>query len=124
MTEKSFFCPSCHSPMVKLSVLAGGEASCDGCGWKGDNKQLLGHEFDSGFTNPEEILKAFANDVKMLLARNGVGVELGRLILKWGFVQTVDAATLTRYMIAVARGIASAVMEERRTQEKERLHAS
>jgi hypothetical protein len=111
--------------MVTLSALAGGEAKCEAsCGWRGRNEDLIGYHFESGFANPEEILKSFAQDIKMLLAREGVGIKLGQLIIKWGFVTTVDVPTLSRYIGAVARGIAAAVLEERRQIEKEKQHVS
>lgn len=110
--------------MVKFSALTGGEASCEACGWRGTNSQLLGYTFDSGFANPEEILKNFAQDIKMVLVRNGIAIELGRLLLKWGFATKLDPPTLTRYLMAVAQGMASAVLEERRVQEKEQAHVS
>jgi hypothetical protein len=117
--ESSYFCPKCQSPLVTLSALTGGQAHCEKCHWSGDNRELLGYHFESGFDNPEEILKAFAHDIKMLMARGGVAVEIGQLIIKWGFVTKMDVPTLSRYVAAIARGIAGAVLEERRTIEKE-----
>jgi hypothetical protein len=122
--DKSYFCPKCQSPHVNLSVLAGGEAACQACTWKGPNTELLGYEFESGFNNAEEVIVAFAKDIKLLLAREGVGLKLGQLIIKWGFVTNIDVPTLSRYVGAVARGIAVAVLEERRSIEKEKQSVS
>jgi hypothetical protein len=122
--QTSYFCPACHSPVVNLSSLAGGEASCGGCSWKGRNEDLLGHSFESGFENEEAIVSAFVRDIKLLLAREGVGMKIGQLILKWGFVTTIDVPTLSRYVGAVARGITVSILEERRTIEKEKQHVS
>lgn len=124
LKDKSFFCPTCQSPLVTASVLAGGDASCEACKWKGPNTELLGYKFESGFDSPEAILRAFAQDVKMLMAKNGTGIEIGRLIIKWGLVSKMDVPTLSRYVGAVARGIASAVLEERRAIEKENQSVS
>lgn len=117
--ESSYFCPKCQSPLVTLSVLSGGNAKCGACSWEGNNRELLGYHFDSGFDNPEAILKTFAHDIKMLMARGGMGVAIGQLIVKWGFVNKMTVPILSRYMAAVARGIASAVLEERKNIELE-----
>ena len=124
LKDKSYFCPHCQSPMVSVSALAGGVASCGACQWEGPNTELLGYKFESGFDSPEAILYAFAKDIKMLLAKNGTAVAIGELIIKWGLVSTMDVPTLSRYVGAVARGIASAVLEERRSIEKEKQNVS
>jgi hypothetical protein len=117
--EASYFCPKCQSPLVTLSVLTGGRAHCEKCEWSGDNRDLIGYQFQSGFDNPDEILRAFAHDIKMLMARGGMAVEIGQLIIKWGFVTKMTVPILSRYVAAIARGIASAVLEERMKIEKE-----
>lgn len=122
--ETSYFCPKCQSPLVTVSALVGGEATCEACSWKGPSQELLGYQFTSGFNNAEEVIQAFGRDIRMLLARNGVGLELGKLIIKWGFAPSIDVPTLSRYVGAVARGIAVSVLEERRAIEKEKQGVS
>ncbi len=122
--DKSYFCPSCNSPLVNLSALAGGEASCQACTWKGANTELLGYEFSSGFGNAEEILGAFSRDIRLLMAQNEFGLKVGQLIIKWGLVQNIDVPTLSRYVGNVARAIAVSVLETRRDIEKEKQSVS
>lgn len=126
MTQKttSYFCPKCQSPLINVSSLAGGEASCSACAWSGKKEELIGYQYETGFDNAEGVIAAFSRDIKMLLARDGTGVKLGELILKWGFVETVDVPTLSRFLGAAARGIATAILEERRTIEKEKQSVS
>lgn len=124
LKDKSYFCPQCQSPLVTVSALAGGDASCGACTWKGAKEELLGYKFESGFDNPEAVLKSFANDIRNLLAKNGTAVAIGQLIIKWGFVTTMDVPTLSRYVGAIARGIASAVLEERKAIEQEKKNVS
>jgi len=121
---KSYFCPSCNSPLVNLPALAGGEASCQKCTWKGPNTELLGYEFKTGFDNAEEILHAFARDIRLLMAQNESGLKMGQLIIKWGLVQNVDVPTLSRYVGNVARAIAVSVLETRKDIEKEKQSVS
>ena len=122
--ETSYFCPKCQSPLVTFSNLSGGDASCQACNWKGPNNELLGYQFESGFSNADEVVAAFAKDIKLLLAREGVGLKIGQLIIKWGFVTSIDVPTLSRYVAAVAKGMALAVLEERRAIEKEKQSVS
>ena len=96
----------------------------DACGWKGRTEELLGYHFDSGFASSEAILQAFARDINLLLRKSNLALELGRLLLKWGFVTKVDARTLTRYVAAFARGVLVAVLEEREKIAKEDAHAA
>jgi hypothetical protein len=60
----------------------------------------------------------------MLLARDGVGIKIGQLIVKWGFIDTVDVPTLSRFVAAAARGIAVGILEERQAMEKEKQSVS
>lgn len=124
MTDKSHFCPKCQSPLIVASALVGGNAACEACGWIGPTTELLSYVFKSGFDSPDEVLAAFARDIKNLLAANGTAVAIGQLIIKWGFVTKMDVPTLSRYVSAIARGIASAVLEERRAMEKEKQNVS
>lgn len=128
MPEKAtaYFCPSCQSATVNTSVIEGGSANCSSCGWRGDNKELLGYQFEHDFSNPEAVFHSFVRDIRHLLAANGTGVSLGQMLIKWGFVSQKDmnVKTLSRYVGACARGIVSAVFEERRRIEKERVSVS
>jgi len=122
--ETSYFCPSCNSPAVNLSALLGGEANCGACSWKGRNEELLGYSFESGFGSEQEIVDAFVRDIKLLIAREGLGLKIGQLIVKWGFVTSVDVPTLSRYVGAIARGVTLSILKERYDIEKEKQHVS
>jgi hypothetical protein len=124
-TNEAKFCPKCGSAYVDYSALTGGKAACnlEGCGWSGSSEELLA----APFTAPEggstdEIFNAFVHDVKDVLAR-GVGTELARLLLRWGFIMSHDPKEqrkqLAQYLEAMAQGAVARVIHTRVQLEKE-----
>lgn len=121
--DSVLFCSKCLSPTIDASVLAGGGASCRTCGWKGPREECLTKNINHQFASQEEIFREFSRDVQLLVAEFGA-VPIGRMLRKWGFMVDgpdgkPDTKILTRYVRAIARGIAEAIVKERELIEKE-----
>lgn len=117
------FCPTCITATVDVSSLIGGGAACRSCGWKGTREECLTKTLQHQFSSQEEIFREFSRDVQVLVAEFGA-VAIGRMLRKWGFMQDgsdgkPDAKILTRYVRAIARGIANEIVKEREAIEKE-----
>lgn len=103
-------CPKCmNSQHVDIQMVAG-TASCGECGWTGLEKELVATLGESP-ADAELLLKTFVKEVQVVLAQN-LSLPLGRLLLKFGFIQKDDPRTLTRYLVAVVRGVMSAIVTE------------
>lgn len=121
--DSVLFCPQCMSATIDASSLIGGGASCRACLWKGKKEDCIHKSINHQFTSQEEIFRAFSRDVQLLVAEFGA-VPIGRMLRKWGFLTDgpdgkPDATILTRYVRAIARGIASEIVKEREAIEKE-----
>jgi hypothetical protein len=125
-TDKGSFCPACGSAQIESSEL-GGPAKCLTCTWSGPSSQLNVYRFDHGHGSKEEVLLHFARDVRALLGKE-MSLELGKLLLKWGFVslpgndkdeQKLFSRTVARYIGGAAQAIAKSVVETRAAIEKE-----
>lgn len=121
--DSVLFCPTCTSPTIDASALIGGGASCRNCHWKGAREECLTKTIDHQFATQEEIFRTFSRDVQTLVAEFGA-VPIGRMLRKWGFLTDdakgkPDTKTLTRYVVAIARGIATAIVNEREAMETE-----
>lgn len=123
---KAWFCPTCGGADVTASSLAGGDATCNICGWKGPVEGLAVFHFNQDMGSQEQILRNIFMDLRKMM---GVAFaqQLGTVLMKWGFMDVPDgsnqAATvklLSRYTAAAARGILKGVIEERGTIEKEK----
>lgn len=119
-------CPTCGSPGVDFSTLVGGAADCRGCGWKGTTTDLL--VVPSSVEGVDEkAMSGMINEVRILLSGE-LGLPYLRFLLKWGFlagdlknpVGTIDRKKFARYCAAIARGILTALYEERAKQEAAR----
>ena len=86
MKDTVFFCPACGTSSVKASSLAGGDASCEVCSWKGTREELLNLLFEHAFDSQEEMLMRFVNQLASVLARSSA-LEVGRVLLQWGFLE-------------------------------------
>jgi hypothetical protein len=120
--EVAYFCPECGGASVTFSALAGGVATCKTCNWSGAREQLVAYTFEHGFDGAHDIVIALVGDLRRLVSRDAK--EFGRILAKWGFIDPElpsAARQLTRYLAAIARGIAHALVEERTAIEKERV---
>lgn len=74
-----------------------------------------------------EMLTKMVGDLRILLAKD-VGVVIVRFLQNWGFMNTADRQVMAkqagRYVAAAARGIITAVLEERDKMEVERARGS
>jgi len=123
-----YFCTECGSPAVERSLLSGGDGSCRGCGWAGPAERLAVMPIAHKFGNETELLVALVNDLRQVMMKD-VGIVLLRYLQKWGFVdmqqdKVVIAKQLGRYVAAAARGIVTAIFEERDKMEVERGRSS
>lgn len=121
--DSVLFCPQCMSATVDASSLVGGLASCRTCQWKGKKEDCVHKSIEHQFASQEEIFQAFSRDVQLLVAEFGAK-PIGRMLRKWGFLVdgpngAPDVEVLKRYVRAIARGIASAIVKEREALEKE-----
>ena len=121
--DSVLFCPTCITATIDVSLLIGGGAVCRSCGWKGTREECLTKTLQHQFASQDEIFREFSRDVQILVAEFRA-VAIGRMLRKWGFMQDgpdgkPDAKTLTRYVRAIARGIANEIVKEREAIEKE-----
>lgn len=117
--ESVLFCPSCMSATIDASVLVGGSASCRTCQWKGQLEDCVVKGIDHEFASQEEIFRTFGRDVQLIVVQFGAEA-IGRMLRKWGFIKDpIDSKILGRYVKAIARGIATEIVKERETIEKE-----
>jgi hypothetical protein len=125
-TDVARFCPACGSADVVTSTLAGGDAACNVCSWKGQVEDLHAFRFSHDLGTPEEVFRLFFLDIRKLLSRQ-FATEIGRLLIKWGFMDAPTAknaalvqAHLARYVGSIGRAIAESVVQTRAEIEKER----
>ena len=116
----AYFCPRCGSPSVDFGKLTGSSACCKACGWTGVNSQLMQHAFKQEHGTDERIIQDMMNDFRKMYGTHGT--LLAVFLQKWGFLTTLDAALLTRYIAAMAGASLRAVFEVRQELEKERVN--
>jgi hypothetical protein len=121
--DKAHFCPRCASASIVVSQLVGSDARCEICGWTGPSHELATFHFSHDFSSPDAVANAFFLDIRQLLSVN-MCVSLGRLLMKWGFLDSLQPQILARYVAAVAKAIATALIQERQQVEKEKVHGS
>jgi hypothetical protein len=122
-TDKLYFCPACGSASVHASPLTGGNAACNICSWTGTTQELAALPFQHALGGPDDVYRAFFLDVRALLSKD-FAIAIAHLLKKWGFLEELDPRVLARYIAAIAKGLATAVAEERQTIEKERIHGT
>jgi ribosomal protein L37AE/L43A len=115
-------CPECGSPRVDVGVLHGSKAQCRSCGWSGDVEATAAFEVgDQG-----HVMAALIADFRK--AFGATAVELGRVLVKYGFldVRTVNgkpsmnSKQLARYLSAAANATMRALIVERDRMQRER----
>ena len=116
---KAFFCPSCGGASVDTTVLTD-EATCKICSWKGKVAELAAFSFQHGFASAEEIDRAFFLDIRTVMAKY-LAVEIGKFLIKWGFLPELSPKLFARYIGAAASGLVTALVRERAKIEKEKL---
>lgn len=123
-SDKAYFCPSCGSSSITSSALAGGDAHCNTCPWKGVTVDLVVHVFKHDLGTSEQVVETFAREFQSALGTHFV-TPLAALLYKWGFFTTdpPQPNELKRYAIAVTKASINAILEIRRELEKERVHA-
>jgi len=129
LNDKVYLCPTCGSAAVNAAtILAGGASLCKKCGWEGKLEDLAVVPFGHDFESPEKMLHALALDLRGVMA-GGFAVELGRVLVKWGFMSELTSdnkedkiravKALSRYIGASANAIAATWLTERMKMETE-----
>lgn len=130
LNDKAYFCTACGAADVTASALAGGDASCNVCGWKGHVEDLSVFHFSQDLGSPEEVFRRFFMDVRQLFAKQ-LAQDLGQLLLKWGFMDTPTPKNmkavqhqLARYLAGAAKAVAVSIVATRAELEKEKHNAT
>jgi len=116
-------CPLCGATSVDYSVLAGGEAKCRACKWKGTTEQLIIADIEHIYGTRDGIGMALSNDMRRLFSNPAFGQDLVRFLVKWGFMQLTgdnkkDTQTAARYISSIASACLMSVIGEREKIEK------
>lgn len=120
MKDSAFFCPSCGSSSVKVSALAGGDASCDACEWKGSREEMVNLPFEHNFASKEEMISRFVNQLASSIAKSSA-LDVGRILLQWGFLDEKRLQEeLKIYIRVMAVAATKAVIEARQHMERAR----
>lgn len=124
--DKALFCAACGSADVTTSALAGGDASCGVCGWRGKVEDLAAFRFSHNLGSAEQVFHAFFIDVRTLLSRQ-FAQEAGKMLIKWGFMDAPDdknllevQKTLMRYIAGIAKAVVESIADTRAKLEKEK----
>ena len=115
--EFAYFCSSCGSPDVTRSPLVGGSAACNTCRWSGKNEELHKVDYETDFSNPDQVIEIFLRELRGVIA-SCASTPIGALLLKWGFIERQRLREeLPVYMQAVTLGVARALLDARRNLE-------
>lgn len=113
MKEEVAFCPQCGSARVDVSVLVGGKCQCRTCEWSGTSDDLFYYQRDVSGAVGIDAVTRYSYDVRNTIARE-THEPIGKLLLRWGFIdEKVDPHELGRYLNAIARVTAIAIVETR-----------
>lgn len=123
--DKAAFCAACGSADVNTSSLAGGEASCNVCGWKGRVEDLAIFHFTHDMGDPEAVFRQFFLEIRKLLSMQ-FAKDVGLMLIKWGFIEEPTPKNLAsvqkmlaRYVAGIAKAIAESIAKTRSDIEKE-----
>jgi hypothetical protein len=127
MSDSVKFCPQCGSAAVNFSALAGGDAECRGCRWQGKVEEVLSLPIlkDSPLAGEDTAIQGMVKDLRALLS-GSLGLPYLKFLVKWGFLKcdlervadTIDRKQFARYLVAIAKGVITAVMAERTRAEE------
>jgi len=120
MSEETSFCPKCGSARVDTSSLIGGVCTCRGCGWQGGSAELHKYQYDTGLLAGADAVTRFSMELRLLVAKD-MSAAFGKFLVKWGFLpdKGIDVAVWGRYMNAIARAAAVAIVQTRDEIESE-----
>jgi len=120
MNEDTCFCPRCGSARVDTSVLIGGSCTCRGCGWRGGSHKLHRYRHQTGLLEGPDAITRFSMELRNLVAKE-MGLGFGKFLVRWGFLpdKGIDAMVCGRYMNAIARAVAVAIIQTRDELESE-----
>lgn len=116
------FCPRCGSASIAKSAAMGsaidlGDSTsylCGACKWEGPRSEVLAVPFTQGQGDDESIIRSMMGDLRTTLAQKFASAFLP-FLLKWGFLsQPLDTKVVARYIAAVAAGILTSVLAERK----------
>ena len=118
--DKGRFCPTCGGADIVASELAGGDASCSICDWKGKVEELATFHFSHDMGSAEQVFQNFFLDVRAIFSSQRL-TEIGKVLLKWGFLDLpIDKKLFARYIGAMAKAMTKAIFDTRKEVEKER----
>lgn len=125
MNDRALFCAVCGAADVTSSGLAGGEAGCNVCGWKGRVEELAALPFQHDMGSTDEVYRRFFLDLRKLLS-TGFATDVGKVLIKWGFMEEPTAKNmkqvqqhLARYIAGIAKALATSIVQTRAEIEKE-----
>jgi hypothetical protein len=116
-----YFCPECGSPSIERSLISNTTSSCRACSWAGASDRVVAMPVSG---DSASLIVSLVGDLRTLMGQE-MGLVLLRFFVKWGFIseateKTVMSRQLARYLAAAARGIITALFEERQKMEVER----
>lgn len=123
-------CPDCGSFSVEYSELAGGLASCRACPWQGSREKLVGVNLQVD-VNTDEALMALRSDIRVIVKNNASAFI--SILARWGFVDVIkvkgkiqvkNSQQALRYVNAIATSVLTAIVEERKKIEVERVNGN
>lgn len=120
MTEETCFCPNCGSSRVDVSALIGGSCSCRACDWSGRSEDLHKYRYKTDLLVGSDAITKFSIELRNLVATK-MSMDIGRFLVSWGFLPStaIDSMVWGRYMNAIARAAAVAIVQTRDEIESE-----
>lgn len=125
LNSRALFCTACGSADVVASSLAGGEASCNVCSWKGKVEELAVLPFGHNMGDAQQVFRSFFLEIRTLMSMQ-FGRDFGALLIKWGFLEQPTPKNadkvrkvLARYVAGAAKAILESVAKTRADIEKE-----
>jgi hypothetical protein len=124
-TDVAWFCAQCGAADVSVSALAGGAAKCNVCSWQGKKEELAALPFAHDLGSPDAVFQQFFSDIRRLLSQQ-FAQDVGRMLIKWGFLEAPTPKNakktqqiLARYIATIAKALAASIVTTRAELEKE-----